>query len=593
MVDVGILYQIEFKAVPEEISGSLPVSREGAAADPRTGSQWFLVEEFIPREYRDDLQSPKKKKNPLLASLNAKSKRWQPASTMNGQPYAGRPRSPNPRDYEFDAVIRNSGSTTKLTLTSSTAAVPPLSRHELTRVPTPRPPSSVAASPGSKPSRSRTMDSLPEPPKNISAPLFVPPRTDSIPNPATPETPSKSGGAPSLPPKVTGSLARLRPGKPRQRPAEWDASIEFETRTESDTSGDESQLLSGHPTPGHARRLSKQDGWVDIVVMNPDEQAGEDGSRQNAARDTDPAAAQAEIDRAVENIRRAAQEAPNPRESVVDDDEVLRPRGRHASHVDGDKVGVPADTLNGRRQGMAAKSREDEQIPPVVEPAVQETPARRLALPATPYPPGRTQSPSGVRQLPAVLSPTVPAPDPLLRTPHVPLPAGRSGGNGNGGVSSLVEMYHSKEAAALATIPPALLPKSQQTQLNTPSRLPISVSTVDPLGGNSPDSAQLSNFPPAPKLSSTRSPATPEEAYPAAPVQKPSGIPVSVQPQHHTLSATRNVADDKSSFTEGSEGSIEPFDPLPPLEPQRVPTPGRYIHGAPLTNVLEAEEEED
>lgn len=572
--------QIEFKAVPEELSAARPTSRDGAAADPRTGSQWFLVEEFIPREYRDDLQSPKKKKNPLLASLNAKNKKWQPASTMNGQPYAGRPRSPNPRDYEFDAVIRNSGSTTKLTLSSPT--VPPLSRPELTRVATPRDGSSpVVMSPGPK-SRSRTMEvppERPEPSKSISAPLFVPPRVDSkeykLPSPAAPETPSKPGGTP----KVTGSLARLRPGKPRQPPAEWDASIEFETRTESDTSGDDGQSPSGPSKRGHARRLSKQDAWVDIVVMNPDEQPGEDGLRLTASRDADPLLAQAEIDRVVENMRRAPQEAFNPRRSVVDDDEVLRPRGRHVSRADSDEVGIQAGTINGRRPTIATKPHEDLQIPPVAEPAVQETPARRLPLPASPYPPGRTPSPSGVRQLPPVSSPPEPAPAPN----PVPSPAGRGSG-----VSSLVEMYHNKEAAALATIPPALLPKSQQAPLNTPSRLPVSVSPPVNSG-----SVPRSNSAPVPMPSPVGPTAATEEAYPAAPVQRPSGIPISVQPQHHTPSPPRNATDDMSSITEASEDSMEPLEPPPPLDPQRVPSPGRYVHGAPLTNVMEADEEEE
>lgn len=591
--------------MPEE-PGARPASR--AAVDPRTGSQWFLVEEFIPREYRDDLQSPRKKKNPLLASLNAKSKKWQPASTMNGQPYAGRPRSPNPRDYEFDAVIRNSSSTTRLTLSSSTAtATPhPLSRPERS-VATPKDGTSSVIWPGPKSSSSGIVEIIAERsehPKNISAPLFVPPRAESkenkFPSPAPPEIPSKAGSAPSLPPKVAGSLARLRPSKTRQQPAEWDASIEFETRSESDTSGDEGQLRSGPFRPGHARRHSKQDGWVDIVVLNPDEQTGEDGIRQIPSRDADPAAAQAQIDRAVETIRRAPKEASNLRESVVDDDEVLRPRGRHVNRADSDEVGIPAGTLNGRRPGVPAKPREDSHIPPVAAPAVQETtaltPVRRLPLPASPYPPGRTPSPSGVHQLPPTpSSPTptptpmpasAPAPNPPPRSASVPMPAGRSGGNGNGGVSSLVQMYHSKEAAALATIPPALLPKSQQPQINAPSRLPVSVSAANPPGGSTTSTPPLSNSAPAPTPPTA---VAPEEAYPAAPVQRPSGIPVSVQPQHHS---TRS-ADDRSSITEASEDSIEPYEPLPPLEPQRVSTPGRYVHGAPLTNVMEAEEEEE
>ncbi|KAF8321190.1 hypothetical protein DL93DRAFT_2072957 [Clavulina sp. PMI_390] len=618
---------IEFKAIPIDPSTARPSSREGS--DPRTSGQWYLVEEFIPREYRDDLQHPKKKKNPLFASLTPKSKKWTSAATVNGHPYTGRPRSPDPRDYEFDAVIRNSSSTTKLTLGGG--GQPPPKQPELNRVATPtRDTSSAAVFARPKPVRAKTGgDAPPETPsKAISAPLFVPPRGDSLgsgsglrpmpapvsapaatlsqPDASPPETPSKSSmgiSSPALGPKITNSFARLKPGRRTgQTPAEWDASIEFEARSESDSDEGDATRASGPNVPPKdgAKRLSKQDPWVDIVVRNPDEQNGSIGRvsgsgphHQNGAdsgdsgharydnssdgHGMDPERAQAEIDQVMRGIPRLSDgpEDITPRRSL-DDDEVVRPRHRPTGRADADEVGVPSGLVHRRAATdlRAPKSREElAAASPTSPDASTPNRAARLPLPTSPYPPGRSPPPGAapaVRQLPTIppapqtASPTSPVASPPPRSSSVP-----QGRNGNGsGVSSLVNMYQNKEAAALATIPPALLPKSQQ-----------SPSTAAAAGGN--------GLPESPAAA---------RSLPSTPA-RPSAIPVPVGSQKPPALAAPTphnaVAETSSIITDASGESIEPLDPPQPIfEPPRVPSPARYVHGAPLTNVLEEEEEE-
>lgn len=306
---------------------------------------------------------------------------------------------------------------------------------------------------------------------------------------------------------------------------------------------------------------------------------------------------------------------------MLDDDEVLRPRGRpqqnSTGRADDDAVGIHA------RDIRQARSREDLQIPPVVASSPATSPgAARLGIPASPYPPGRSPSPNSA----AAAAGPGGAPRILPRIPSPPstspgISQSRSGPNA--GVSSLVQMYRDKEAASLATIPPALLPTSvasspspspssrplppQAQSPPAPSRLPIAVNTPHPPGSSTgPGSTSPGGARPLPPVRGASLPQSPqpssgkEEAYPAAPVQRPSpsGIPISVQPQSHTSlpGGGASTPGDRSSVSSESSG-MEPLEPPPVpailLEPQRVPSPGRYIHGAPLTNVLEAEEEED
>jgi len=106
--------------------------------------------------------------------------------------------------------------------------------------------------------------------------------------------------------------------------------------------------------------------------------------------------------------------------------------------------------------------------------------------------------------------------------------------------ASLIEMYRERERQSLAT--------------TTPSKLPVRVSPLPPNDAHLPTPA-----------TTTRAPS-------------PSSVPESDPPEiaDEAESGADYLSPPDMLFTESSQNS-----------------PGRYIHGAPLHNVMEEEEEED
>ncbi|KAG8778196.1 hypothetical protein FRC12_025108 [Ceratobasidium sp. 428] len=117
---------IDFKALPAN-PGSAGLFAQ--SSDPRTSNQWFVFEEFVPREYRDQLTNPKKKRNAL--GFSVKPKPWKPAQTLNGKPYASGmpPHSPGYGTTDFDAMLNSRGVTRKISAgddtTDSWGSFPP------------------------------------------------------------------------------------------------------------------------------------------------------------------------------------------------------------------------------------------------------------------------------------------------------------------------------------------------------------------------------------------------------------------------------------------------------------------------------------
>lgn len=244
------------------------------AGDPRTSSLLLLFEEFVPREYREQLTAPKKKRlfaRPGIFSSDSSSKKqWKPAPTLNGRPYVigSTPQPPSAdRAADFESMLLNSESATKLMS---------LSRGISTRehpIPTPLVTSSQLPKEGIPP---------------------VPPLPHSIASPA----------------KSSRPKFRLTTSKrARTMPAEYD-DVDFEMRETSDSE------LSGASTPRNGtangngqlkqeRRQSKDDAWIDILVGDSAKRrlGGQDAEMKPRSgklnNRSDPELAQKEIEEAL------------------------------------------------------------------------------------------------------------------------------------------------------------------------------------------------------------------------------------------------------------------------------------------------------
>lgn len=310
---------------------------------------------------------------------------------------------------------------------------------------------------------------------------------------------------------------------------------------------------------------------MDIVVHGGgDEGAGLTRRRSSGA---DPDKAQEEIARAMQGVHLASSEdGYRLSRASLDDDEIVRPRGRYANGS-GNNI-----------EGGVNSSRE----PVLSSPSSLESPPRILPpIPKGPVPPPPSRTPTlppsvqGAGQTQMMTSPVSPP-----KTP--PLNLARRNNQGAGGISSLIQMYQDKDAAAASSVVPTSSPS--RTPVGGSSALPFVPSKTPDLAVDvKPQHSRGDSIPSIPEM-------PPQEHYnplPPTPIDgvngssEPTARPIHQQPMD-TRQGQGATPDD------ASDASIEPFNPPPPilLEPARVPSPGRYVHGAPLTNVVEEEEEE-
>jgi hypothetical protein len=245
--------QVEFK--------SLPMSRStiSGGTDPRTSSTVFLFEEFVPLEYRQQLSAGVQNKRTLASFFSpGKSKQWKQAPTLNGRPYVvGHvPRGLNHREAEFEGLLQGDNSSTKVISLGRDGPV----KREVTH-------SESFASPFR---RTRAED--------ISSPLFVGSREDTTPRASTPVVPPTP--APATTTKRRFRLPTglpLSPNAPRTSgltPSQAE-DIDFETRLAS-YSDDELNSINtnSRKMSKEERRRSKDDAWVDILVASHSRRAG-------------------------------------------------------------------------------------------------------------------------------------------------------------------------------------------------------------------------------------------------------------------------------------------------------------------------------
>ncbi|KAF8621948.1 hypothetical protein AX15_007381 [Amanita polypyramis BW_CC] len=248
---------VEFKATPPS------TSTVSGGSDPRTSTSLVLFEEFVPLEYRQKLaqSSSTRRKLPSLF-LSPKSKQWKPAATLNGKPYVvGHvPRSPSYREVEFEGLLHGDSTTKVISLAAPAPRVssmmsptgidflnsprsdkfilPPLpAKHESTPLaPLPPPPPPPPKS-DEQHSMSYSTESSVSSVKRLSR--FRLPATVPVPSPSV----------------------RRKSGIP---PAQYSI-VEFETRLAS-YSDDEYNNANETESAKQRRRQSKDDAWVDILV---------------------------------------------------------------------------------------------------------------------------------------------------------------------------------------------------------------------------------------------------------------------------------------------------------------------------------------
>ncbi|KAH8988261.1 hypothetical protein EDB86DRAFT_3065602 [Lactarius hatsudake] len=240
---------IEFK--------SLPIARStvSGGTDPRTSTTVFLFEEFVPLEYRQQLSAGVQNKRTLASFFSpGKTKQWKQATTLNGRPYVvGHvPRGLNSREVEFEGLLRGNNSSTKIISLGRDGPV----KRDAPAVPPP----SVLLTPVANRTR----------PEDISSPLFVAHREAAPLRPSTPTTPAGSATKRRfrLPSTLTPNsrTSGLTPSVAED--------IEFETRLAS-YSDDELNSINTNmrKLSKHERRRSKDDAWVDILVASHERRA--------------------------------------------------------------------------------------------------------------------------------------------------------------------------------------------------------------------------------------------------------------------------------------------------------------------------------
>ncbi|KAI6024223.1 hypothetical protein EDC04DRAFT_2574384 [Pisolithus marmoratus] len=242
---------IEFKSLPVHMPSTTP------GTDPRVATTVVLFEEFVPLEYRQQLakDSGTKRRLPFFASI--KSKQWKPAATLNGRPYVvGHvPKSPSYREVEFEGLLRSNGSKV-LTLSKTVPPMASLLTPPSPTFPRPRP-------------KSPRMSAIHAP----TAPL--PPEKDKqlerVPS-NTPLTPTSNRRSRFRIPVPNPTVVR-RSGLV---PSEY-STVDFETRLASYSDDEWNETASTKaltPAEKHERRMSRDDAWVDILVASHNRRLG-------------------------------------------------------------------------------------------------------------------------------------------------------------------------------------------------------------------------------------------------------------------------------------------------------------------------------
>lgn len=568
--------RVELKA------GALAVS-PSSTSDPRSSSVALLFEEFVPSEYRSALAAqgnkPARNRLPSIPSLLSPNKhkthKQAKAATFNG-----RIGSSNRREAEFERLIAGGGNVVTKVLTLDTARA----KGAQPRAGTPLPADGVGS-------------------RTISGPLMTIPFSNAS-APALQHSPINNHPAPPLPHKSPASQKVSTPTTRRSRfkfpgaggsrqgmliPSEYDT-VDFETRLAS-YSDDELNDDAGRPQNNKAKRLSRDDAWVDILVAsNSKRMTGQDAElRQNTKRGltvsggsggrSDPELASQEVAQALAAVRQLPQTddegdggwdprrvrplsaeiedlepvsappvVPKPEEKIVIDEgegesTVHFPQKKrlgyfdlHPERLPNDRPNQPntdaSDAYSADYRDSIGHSFTDQDQPYDV--SARSTTYSEEFEPTE----GDSLRLSGVNVEPPAFIDVDSAP--YTSDPVKPIPSSLADSpSGQGKTAALIEIYRERE-------------RQQQAQQQT------SIPIVAPLA-----------IPP-----------------------KPSRLPVraSSLPQQHDDVSPPLVADVPDDSSQEDFPITQPVVPFVPSELGRA-SPQRYVHGAPLHNVLEEEEE--
>jgi hypothetical protein len=576
----------------------------------------------VPLEYRQQLSAGVQSKRTLASFFSpGKSKQWKQAATLNGRPYVvGHvPRGLNYREAEFEGLLLGNNSSTKVISLSRDGPVKREVSHSEGF--------GSSLSPGSR--RTRAED--------ISSPLFVGSREDTTPRASTPVVPVVSP-APASTTKRRFRLPTGLPLTPNARTSGLTPSqaedIDFETRLAS-YSDDELNSINttSRKLSKEERRRSKDDAWVDILVASHSRRANNQdaehrragGPRQRNVNRQDPELASLEVAQVlagvrgpsppldgesvdiepmnvphrskIDNLGSPLEEQYPPTipssfnldlmepEEVVQEVEAPPPRPqRRMGYFDihperrhqrvGPGTGAGEDIFD---QFARAADEEENDDPPRTSDVTESVYSGGATPPASPLPAIRTQlqpGPISPVAFPTSSSHASPLPSPSIPPPGpVPVPAptqipsprdlqrqqevrDRLSGKPGPKASSLIEMYREKERQASGGSENSPGKSSTATSIVKQQRQPQL----------SKESTLLPLPPPPPPPSSELS---------ISPVDTP------VMGQGQELEPDQEV---------GGDGVIEP---PPNLEfDSGRDSPYRYVHGAPLHNVVEEEEEE-
>ena len=549
--------QIEFK--------SLPLSKNSShGGDPRTATTIFLFEEFVPLEYRQQLakDSGTKRRLPFLFSPSSKSRPWKPAATLNGRPYVvGHvPKSPTFREVEFEGMLRSNGSKIlSLSKAAPTVTISPVTPGDSDHTAHSRP--GTAGSDRASPVRQleRVASDTPLTPASIKRRFRIP-----VPSP---------------------SVVR----RSTLVPAEY-STVDFETRLASysdDELNESASTKALTPAERHERRMSRDDAWVDILVAAHSRRVGsQEVERQPGGKGlkggrSDPELASQEIALVLAGVRArsplsddeeiqvhqlAVETLPNtiPQEKPKEEEDPdvasvmsypkrkrvgyfdLHPERRpgggrplpvgpqvNANDSDGDDV--PDHLVYGTPEDIFIPAPDPMRPSFDTEgseygPSATSSPTREIDVPEfVDYERSREEKESSHSRAESMTLPQL-----MQSNTDIPKPSSQSK------TASLIEMYRERERQSLAS--------------TTPSKLPVRSASIPP------KDAELPVNPPVVRIPS------------------PASVPESDPPEIGDEAESEPVADyldPNLLFTESGRNS-----------------PGRYIHGAPLHNVLEEEEEE-
>lgn len=513
----------------------------------------------MPLEYRQQLakDSGIKRRLPFLFSPSSKSRPWKPAATLNGRPYVvGHvPKSPTLREVEFEGMLRSNGSKIlSLSKAAPTVTISPATQGDNDH------------------SRPGTAGS------GRASPLKQLERVPSD-SPLTPGGTKRRFRIPVPSPSVVRRSTLV--------PAEY-STVDFETRLASysdDEFNESASMKALTPAQKNERRMSRDDAWVDILVaahnrrMGSQEMERRPGGKGLKGGRSDPELASQEIAMVLAGVRARSplsdDEEVQVRQSVVDPIPNITPL-EEPKEEDPDIESVMSYP-KAKRVGyfdLHPERRPGKETPPSVRPQVNAgdsdsddvpdklvygTPENTVIPSPEPmrpsfetegseYGPSASSSPTGEIDVPEFVdyerrreekeslhsraeSMTLPQ----LTNNDDPKSTPQSK------TASLIEMYRERERQSLAP--------------TTPSKLPVRVPSLSPKDAEPPRDPLVARVP------------------------SPEFVPESDPPEIGDEAGSEVGADYLSlpdlSFTESGSSS-----------------PGRYIHGAPLHNVMEEEEED-